>query len=40
MGRSNCFKGRRRIGKGQFKLGTLCLPDGQAPEIWNAVLAA
>jgi transposase-like protein len=29
-----------RIRKGQFKLGTLCIKDGRAPEIWNAVLAA
>jgi transposase-like protein len=29
-----------RIRKGQFKLGKLCIKDGGAPEIWNAVLAA
>ena len=29
-----------RIRKGQFKLGTLCIKDDRAPEIWNAVPAA
>jgi transposase-like protein len=29
-----------RIRKGQFKLGTLRIKEGRAPEIWNAVLAA
>jgi transposase-like protein len=29
-----------RIRKGQFKLGTLRIEQGRAPEIWNAVLAA
>jgi transposase-like protein len=29
-----------RIRKGQFKLGTLRIKEGQAPEIWKAVLAA
>jgi transposase-like protein len=29
-----------RIGKGQFKLGTVGVRDKTAPEIWNAVLAA
>jgi transposase-like protein len=29
-----------RIRKGQFKLGTLRIKQGRAPEIWNAVLAA
>jgi transposase, IS6 family len=30
----------RRIYKGQFSLGRLCLKDRSAPAIWNAVLAA
>jgi transposase-like protein len=30
----------RRIHKGQFNLGRLCLKDNTAPEVWNAVLAA
>jgi transposase-like protein len=30
----------RRIYKGQFALGHLCLKDKAAPAIWNAVLAA
>jgi transposase-like protein len=29
-----------RIRKGQFKLGTLRIKEGRAPEIWNAALAA
>ena len=29
-----------RIRKGQFKLATLRIKEGRAPEIWNAVLAA
>ncbi len=30
----------RRIHKGQFNLGSLCLKDRSAPAVWNAVLAA
>jgi transposase-like protein len=30
----------RRIHKGQFSLGRLCLKGGTASDIWNAVLAA
>ena len=30
----------RRIHKGQFNIGRLCVKDRSAPAVWNAVLAA